>query len=56
MIDIDLQKVKTWEPSSWIEYQRSDAGSTCSPPAKSKMATRGPQNGRLGLGAFINFC
>ena len=28
------------------EYQPSGAGHTCLPPAKSKMAARGPQNGR----------
>ena len=31
------------------QYQPSSAGSTCSPPAKYKMATRGTQNGRHGL-------
>ena len=31
------------------EYQPSSKGGTRSPPAKSKMATRGPQNYRWGL-------
>ena len=31
------------------KYQPSGAGGPHSPPAKSKMAARGPQNGRWGL-------
>ena len=37
------------EKCSYLQYQPSGEGGTCSPPEKSKMAARGPENDRWGL-------
>ena len=44
-----LRVYTKWFAKQFCKYQPSSAGDTRSPPAKSKMAASGPQNGRRDL-------